>query len=91
VVTVAEKPARRGAAEPRTVESTVSKMAGGEQQGHADDDEIITYSVRVKKGLRRRVRIAALEDGINAQDATAEALEFWLTNRRRRRGDANAD
>jgi ribosomal protein L1 len=96
-MTVAEKPARRGAAAPRSVDSAVSRLTGGDaaatNDARSDDDQEVTFSVRLPKRLRRRVKVAALDLDRAVQNCTAEALEDWLEKyeRKGRRGDADAD
>lgn len=71
-----ERPARRPAVEPRTVESQVTRMAGGEPE--ARPDPMVPLSTRVPESLRTAVRYAALDHDTGVQDIVTQALREWL-------------
>jgi hypothetical protein len=76
VIVAAEKPQRREAAAPRTVESNVSRYAGGIEP-QANDPQV-PFSVRLKASTRKRVKAAAVDVERPVQDITEEAILEWL-------------
>jgi hypothetical protein len=80
-VTVAEKPTRREAAAPRTVEGSVARYAGDEAPMN---DPIVPFSVRIKASVRKSVKSAAVDHERPVQDITEEALLEWLERHRGR-------
>jgi len=69
----------RSAVPPRTVEDRVVRMAGEPVKS----DPLVPLSTRVPESLRKRVRMAALEDDVDVQDFVAAALEEKLDRRGR--------
>lgn len=74
---------RRESPEPRTVEQRVSAM-GGEVERRPDP--LVPLSTRIPESLRKRIRIAALDNDRDVQDVVREALESWLGRHERSRG-----
>lgn len=73
-------PERRAAEPPRTVEERVSRMAGEPER---KPDPLVPLSTRIPESLRKRVRIAALENDRDVQEVVAEALATWLARHER--------
>jgi hypothetical protein len=73
-----EKPARREAPAPRTVEGSVARYAGGIESDAEGNDPQVPFSVRLKRSTRKRVKTASVDIERPVQDITEEALLEWL-------------
>lgn len=69
----------RSAVPPRSVEDRVVRMAGEPVKA----DPLVPLSTRVPESLRKRVRMASLEDDLDVQAFVAAALEEKLARRGR--------
>ena len=47
-------------------------------------DPVVPLSVRVRQSLRRRLRVACLQNDRTVQEAVDEAVEAWLAQHERR-------
>jgi hypothetical protein len=77
---MSEKPARRAAPTARVVsdvEQQVSKFLPAAPT-KAVDEPLVPLSVRVPSEVRKRLRMAALEQGRTVQDCLLESLQAWL-------------
>ena len=45
----------------------------------SDEDPLVPMTVRVRTSIRKRVRLAAVEDDTDLQTVVDQALEEWLT------------
>lgn len=71
---------RREAVQPRTVEDRVTRMAG---EAEVRRDPLVALSTRIPESIRKRVRMAALDNDKDVQDVVEEALRSWLAKHER--------
>lgn len=81
-MTTSDDSGRRPATAARTVEDRVARMAGEVEPAV---DQVVALSVRIPASLRKRLRIASLEQDKETQRIVAEAIEAWLDRHERRR------